>query len=171
MNKEYEGNFYTDWSEVYYKLNGLWFKFDYETTSFKRYYELPDVEKIEIYKDSYKLSDICNVYIDSEFIEIVNKQFPNIKSKDLNETQQLIAQKCDELKEMLLEKNRKYGNSALKPIRIFSQCDSTEQLYVRIDDKLSRIKNRQNDEDEDPILDVIGYMILLLISLESKKND
>lgn len=31
---------------------------------------------------------------------------------------------------------------------------------MRIDDKLSRIANRQNDEDEDLEIDLIGYLIL-----------
>ena len=67
---------------------------------------------------------------------------------------------------MLIEKNRKYGNSALKPQRIFSKASATEQIKVRIDDKLSRMKNQQNDEDEDVINDLIGYLILLKIAKE-----
>ena len=67
---------------------------------------------------------------------------------------------------MLIEKNRKYGNSALKPQRIFSKASAVEQIKVRIDDKLSRMKNQQNDEDEDVISDLIGYLILLKIAEE-----
>lgn len=67
---------------------------------------------------------------------------------------------CDELKSMLLGKNRKYGNAAIEPLRIFSRADAEEQLNVRIDDKLSRIKNRQFDEDEDVERDLIGYLVL-----------
>lgn len=67
---------------------------------------------------------------------------------------------------MLIEKNRKYGNSALKPQRIFSKASAIEQIKVRIDDKLSRMKNQQNDEDEDVISDLIGYLILLKIAKE-----
>lgn len=67
---------------------------------------------------------------------------------------------------MLIEKNRKYGNSALKPQRIFSKASAVEQIKVRIDDKLSRMKNQQNDEDEDVISDLIGYLILLKIAKE-----
>ena len=67
---------------------------------------------------------------------------------------------------MLIEKNRKYGNSALKPQRIFSKASAVEQIKVRIDDKLSRMKNQQNDEDEDVISDLIGYLILLKIAQE-----
>lgn len=68
---------------------------------------------------------------------------------------------------MLIEKNRKYGDSALNPARIFSKASNIEQLYVRLDDKLSRIKNAQDDEDEDVIDDLIGYLVLLTIAKES----
>lgn len=65
---------------------------------------------------------------------------------------------------MLNEKNRKYGDAALNPSRIFSKADATEQIKVRIDDKLNRIKNAQDDEDEDVVKDLIGYLILLTIA-------
>jgi hypothetical protein len=66
--------------------------------------------------------------------------------------------------EMLIEKNRKYGNSALAPVRVFSKCDSVEQLKVRIDDKLSRLVSAQGDEDEDVADDLLGYLILLKLA-------
>lgn len=77
-----------------------------------------------------------------------------------NDVQRNITDVCSEICKLLVEKNRKYGNSALEPRRIFSKSDTLEQLNVRIDDKLSRIANRQNDEDEDVELDLIGYLIL-----------
>lgn len=77
-----------------------------------------------------------------------------------------IIRKCNDIANMLCEKNRKYGNSALEPCRIFSRANAYEQLLVRLDDKLSRLKNRQNDEDEDVLMDIAGYMILLLIARE-----
>jgi len=73
----------------------------------------------------------------------------------------LIGKICDEIREMLLSKNRKYGNSAADPMRVFSKSNRTEQIRVRIDDKLSRIQSSQVDEDEDVINDLIGYLILL----------
>ena len=75
-----------------------------------------------------------------------------------------IAVACDELKEILLIKNRRYGDAALSPLRIFSKADTVEQLKCRLDDKLSRLANQQNDEDEDVILDLLGYLILLRIA-------
>jgi hypothetical protein len=81
----------------------------------------------------------------------------------LSTTQTIIAQECDSIKELLLSKNRKYGNSAIQPKRIFSKADAAEQIKVRIDDKLNRIQNSALDEDEDVVLDLIGYLILLRV--------
>lgn len=68
------------------------------------------------------------------------------------------------LENMLIEKNRKYGDSALTPKRIFSRAPTIEQIKVRIDDKLSRQANQQTDEDEDVVWDLLGYFVLLRIS-------
>lgn len=84
--------------------------------------------------------------------------------------QQEIANKCNELKWLLIEKNRKYGNSALSPVRVFSKANAEEQILVRIDDKLNRIRNRQNDEDEDVIMDLAGYLILLMVARDKAKG-
>lgn len=82
----------------------------------------------------------------------------------ITETQRAIFAECARISEMLAEKNRKYGDSALNPSRIFSRADAIEQINVRIDDKLTRIANRQDDEDEDVDLDLIGYLILRRIA-------
>ena len=92
----------------------------------------------------------------------------NLKIK-LTTTQEKISKVCDEIKEMLLEKNRKYGDSALNPIRIFAKSDTVEQLKVRIDDKLNRFKNIQKDDTEDVVNDLIGYLILLKVAQKSEE--
>lgn len=65
--------------------------------------------------------------------------------------------------EVLIEKNRKYGNAALEPIGLFYKGDSTTSITIRIDDKISRVKNaevlRKND-----MFDLLGYTLLLGIS-------
>jgi len=71
---------------------------------------------------------------------------------------------CHEIAHMLIEKNISYGNSALDPIRIFSTADSTEQLKVRIDDKLNRVKNNQGFAGDNDIDDLIGYLVLYRIA-------
>lgn len=75
-------------------------------------------------------------------------------------TQTQIKAECEHIRNVLIDKNRKYGDSALDPERVFSQADPIEQLNVRIDDKLSRIKSGQADDTEDTELDLIGYLIL-----------
>ena len=84
------------------------------------------------------------------------------KSEDtLNHTQKLIKKECTNIMNILLQKNKEYGDSAINPVRIFSSVDSIEQINVRIDDKLSRIKNKGNKViKEDTELDLIGYLIL-----------
>lgn len=82
----------------------------------------------------------------------------------LTETQQAIANQCDHLKQTLLEKNRKYGNSALEPVRLFSKADPVEQIRVRIDDKLSRMQSAQIDDTEDVETDLAGYLVLLKVA-------
>lgn len=76
--------------------------------------------------------------------------------------------------EVLIEKNKKYGNSAIQPKRIFSKASPVEQINVRIDDKLSRIANQQVNEDEDAEFDLIGYLILKRVfnnlSAKAEKN-
>jgi hypothetical protein len=83
------------------------------------------------------------------------------------DTQADISLVCNQIKELLLEKNRKYGDSALDPSRIFSKADATEQLLVRIDDKLNRIQKGAGllAADEDIIQDLIGYLVLLKIAI------
>jgi hypothetical protein len=88
----------------------------------------------------------------------------------MTNTQLVIAEVCDEIKELLLEKNRKYGDSAINPIRILSKSNNTEQILVRIDDKLNRIKNMQSDEDEDVITDLIGYLVLYKVAKKLINN-
>ena len=75
-----------------------------------------------------------------------------------------------EIKNMLLEKNRKYGDAALNPKRIFSRAGVQEQIKVRLDDKISRLANQQTDEDEDPATDMLGYLILLKIAAKRENK-
>jgi hypothetical protein len=90
--------------------------------------------------------------------------------KQLTEVQKMIKEECQWLEGFLIEKNRKYGNSALEPMRVFSKLDTVQQIFVRIDDKLSRLKNQQDDENEDVISDLLGYLLLLKIA-KRMKND
>lgn len=87
----------------------------------------------------------------------------------------------DRLANFLIEKNKSYGNSALDPVRIFSSSSTMEQILVRLDDKLSRIKKSggliemgkdgENEYlQEDVVLDIMGYLIILEIKLRQEKE-
>jgi len=84
-------------------------------------------------------------------------------------SQDSIIRVANEVRDMLLEKNKAYGNSALEPIGIFNKGTATDSLCARIDDKLSRIKNRGlNDATEDTLFDLCGYLVLLIIAKEEE---
>lgn len=80
------------------------------------------------------------------------------------DTQNNISKVCDEIKNMLIEKNKSYGDSAINPVRIFSKADSVEQIKVRIDDKISRISRGKEFYGDNDIDDLIGYLVLLKVS-------
>jgi hypothetical protein len=80
------------------------------------------------------------------------------------QTQYAISNICDEIKDMLIEKNKSYGDSALDPIRIFSKANTDEQIKIRIDDKLSRISRGSEFYGDNDIDDLIGYLILFKVS-------
>lgn len=68
----------------------------------------------------------------------------------------------DNFKKMLIEKNKRYGNSALEPINIFSKTGASNQICNRIDDKISRIQVSDELRKND-ICDLFGYLALLMM--------
>lgn len=86
----------------------------------------------------------------------------------LEETNNKIAEEFDRIKQIVLQKNIDYGNSLHEPLSVF-QKDTLQGILGRLDDKLNRIKTVGiNDNTEDTIDDLIGYLIHLNII---KKND
>lgn len=86
--------------------------------------------------------------------------------------EQQIRDVGQEVVDLLVEKNKAYGNSALNPANIFAKGSAVENLCSRIDDKLMRIKNRGIVADtEDTIKDLIGYLILLKIALNESTRE
>jgi hypothetical protein len=83
----------------------------------------------------------------------------------LANVQHMIAEECNAIRDLLIMKNKEYGNSALQPKRIFSNSNPIEQIKVRIDDKLSRLSTRGEKEiHEDTCSDLMGYLILLKVA-------
>ena len=86
-------------------------------------------------------------------------------------TQELISTVAHNLGELVVEKNKRYGDSALDPLRIFSKhvtkgqtqdAQSYNQILTRLDDKLKRIQNAELIRKND-VADVMGYLILLCV--------
>ena len=155
----------------------------------ERYYVMDYESKYELIDKAFPISGkdgvIAEFYVPNiayTVCNILNKQATVLEDAastpcensgdetlELNEAGSKIVKMCDEIKLMLLDKNRKYGNSALEPVRVFSKADPIEQIKVRMDDKLSRIRNQQSDEDEDVWRDLAGYIVLLIVAKENEK--
>ena len=79
---------------------------------------------------------------------------------------------CDGIKDLLIYKNKKYGDSALHPNNVFYKGDSTNSLLIRLDDKIGRVKNNPDEKPRvNDVCDIIGYCVLLLISLGVNPSD
>jgi len=79
------------------------------------------------------------------------------------EIQTRIREVCGEIADMLVEKNKAYGNSFADPINIFSTSSAREQLAVRVDDKINRVAKGQEFPGDDTIIDLIGYLVLMRV--------
>jgi hypothetical protein len=77
-------------------------------------------------------------------------------------TESMIKNVTESLCHLLLEKNRRYGNSALQPLNIFSKEGAADQICTRLDDKLSRIKNSTQIRKND-VAYIMGYLLLLCV--------
>ena len=87
-------------------------------------------------------------------------------------TEKIIKEVITEVKDLLIEKNRAYGDSAINPSNIFSNGDALDSLGARIDDKLMRIKNTGiTDKTEDTLIDLIGYLVLYKVAMIKEKVD
>ena len=90
----------------------------------------------------------------------------------MKKTENLIKEVCSQVQDLIISKNRNYGDSATNPCNIFAKGNAIQSLCARIDDKLSRIKNKGiNDETEDTVTDLIGYLILLKVAIKQNESN
>ena len=91
---------------------------------------------------------------------------------DLPPTQQKIHEIMNAMKDLLLYKNQKYGDSAINPKGIFYKGDSTNSILIRLDDKLGRVMSNTEEKPlVNDVCDIIGYCTLLLISMGVTSED
>lgn len=81
----------------------------------------------------------------------------------MTDTQQKIKELTGNLCNFLIEKNKRYGDSALHPRKVFCKEDGIVQLTARLDDKLTRLENSKELRKND-LIDLVGYIILLCIA-------
>lgn len=93
---------------------------------------------------------------------------PTKGPKETHATAEKITAVFDSVKAMVLSKNQSYGDSVLKPLRLFSKADPVEQIRVRLDDKISRIMRGAEgiDNDADIYRDIMGYCALMLVAMD-----
>ena len=88
------------------------------------------------------------------------------------ETQENIIALTGAIRDLLLDKNQKYGDSALQPKRVFYKGDAVNSILIRLDDKIGRIMaNTENTPRINDVADIIGYCTLLLIGMGVKPED
>lgn len=125
---------------------------------------------------TWSYSDVSgSVYADArtESAADIMKRWERVKEYHGNEVRDIdtasrIIEQCEQIKQMLLDKNRAYGDSAMKPINLFAKGVAAQQLSVRIDDKLSRIQRGDEYPGDDTILDLIGYLVLYRIARQKE---
>lgn len=100
----------------------------------------------------------------------IQEQKMKAEENQLTESQKKIVEICDGMKDLLLYKNKKYGDSALHPKNIFYKGDATNSIKIRLDDKLGRVVNSEETRVND-VADIIGYCVLLLASMEVSKHE
>ena len=90
----------------------------------------------------------------------------------ITDSQKKISEIMDAMKSLLLYKNQKYGDSALKPKNIFYKGDATNSILIRLDDKIGRITaNTESKPRVNDVSDIIGYCALLLVSMGVTRED
>ncbi len=91
---------------------------------------------------------------------------------DLPPTQQKIHEIMGAMKDLLLYKNQKYGDSAINPKKIFYKGDATNSILIRLDDKIGRVMSNTEEKPRiNDVCDIIGYCTLLLISMGVTRED
>lgn len=137
---------------------------------------------------TWSKEDLNNFYVNKDGI-VVPRTYSNANIDDLkllfnykdipeekgpvliSDVESAIKETADEVRDLLLSKNRAYGNSAINPRKIFSKLNAEEAILARLDDKICRIENKGvNDDTEDTVKDVIGYLILLMVVRKLKKD-
>tara|TARA_R110000765_G_scaffold221706_2_gene325634 strand:- start:3141 stop:3791 length:651 start_codon:yes stop_codon:yes gene_type:complete len=157
---DYIDSFYTliEENNMKYKVGDRFQDNDYDVTI-----EIVQCDKQEItpylvkYSDDSSGGDVSDFVIDKYYTKIndpLNVVWDDTPAEtDVDEFSSIMKSFGD----MLNEKNKRYGDAALKPLSIVGKH---HRLGVKVDEKLSRIKNA-NDLKKNDVADTIGYLFLI----------
>lgn len=99
---------------------------------------------------------------------IANHPDLTMKERDIDDrlspekVRPVIRKVCEDIAEMLIEKNRCYGSSVFCPENVFSACTPLEGIRVRMDDKVKRLR-KGDMAGEDTVRDLLGYLVMYLV--------
>lgn len=90
-----------------------------------------------------------------------------------------ICEECAALSELLIAKNKDYGDSAFKAPLLAPALDSTSAILVRIGDKFERLQKLafsrrpavETESFRDTVKDLAGYCILYLVATKEKQEN
>ena len=112
-------------------------------------------------------------YINTDAIKLSDSYMHAHMNEALyTDTQMKLVDVLDGMKNLLLYKNKKYGDSAINPKKIFYKGDSTNSILIRLDDKIGRVMSNPDDKPRvNDVADIIGYCTLLLVSMNVTSED
>ena len=94
-----------------------------------------------------------------------------VKRSTSPDGQEMLSKMVDNFRDFLVEKNRRYENSASEPVGVFTRFIRDDDdlgratILVRLDDKLKRIITSGKSGDElrkNDVVDLVGYLMLLM---------
>ena len=92
-----------------------------------------------------------------------------VKHNKEEKMQEKIKEKCNEIRDLLIEKNNSYGNSVFDKGVLF-EVDPMYAIQARINDKLNRIKSKETYMSDNDLMDLTGYLILLQVYKDHKEK-
>lgn len=129
--------------------------------------EAHEIELVESFEDTVqKFSKTAAV--SPEQAKEIHDLGSEIGIAESSSFEQSVNRITGDIANLLILKNKAYGDSALNPVRVFSKASRMEQLYTRLDDKLSRVQKGHEYPGDDTIRDIIGYCTLILIAREGE---
>lgn len=145
--------------------------------------EVPEVQFVgELSQDEYVIF-CCGIGMSADGRGRTIREWNKYVAKYPSECEEKYMEKkipfvVEHLREILLAKNKNYGNSAFCPPILLPHLKPEEALLVRMSDKVARLtslasgeKDRVGESLSDTLYDLAGYCVLAIIALEKKKDE